>query len=711
MKPITTALLSVAFFLSGSLGAADAPNVDDLINQLQGKAPLAAKSPAELEAAYVAVFPKLTEKPEGDDLALQNIAFRATRPGAEAERAVLAKVLASKLTADAPVPLKVMLLRHIQRIGQGEVVPAVVALLGDANEQVRECARRALEANPSKESADALRAAIATATDGKWKAALVTALEYRRDPADAAIFAKLATSDDDGVRAPALLALGRTGDASAAMVLAGARTKGSEVAQRVASDAYLLLADRLAAANQKEAAASIYREFLTGPAPFRYAAIIGLGRQATAAELGTFIDLLGDKDNHARGAALAVLASHKDAAVSQAIAGKIKSADAAAKPWLIRALLDQGGKDNVAIFVTAASDPEEAVRIQAIKALGIVGDASALPLLLKSAQAKGDEQAAARTALENLPGKEIDQGLLPLVAKGSTPERVEAIRTLGARNVKDAVASILTAATDAEAAVRNEAFKSLGLVADYSAVPQVIGLIAALKEDGDRESAGKALAAVVRKGDDEANRLNPIIDAAEKAAPESKATLLSVLGQVGGAKALAAVRLSVASTDAVTHEAAVRALTNWSDDAPMADLLQLSKTESKENLAILSLRGYIRLVGINRDKRKVEENLKLYGDALSAAKRNDEKKQVLGGMGDIKDIKALKAIAPMLADAALVNEAAAAAIKVAEKHADKDKALTKSTMEKIIEVSKNEGHKKQAGEILKKIAPAAPEKK
>jgi HEAT repeat protein len=282
---------------------------------------------------------------------------------------------------------------------------------------------------------------------------------------------------------------------------------------------------------------------------------------------------------------------------------------------------------------------------------------------------------------------------------------VEAIRSLGARNAKSALPSIVAAAGDAEQAVRTEAYKAIGLLGDPAAVPQVIALVGAAKEDADRDAAGKALAAVIRKNDDTATRLAPVIEAANAARPEAKAAFLAVLGQVGGDQALAAVREAVKSADEKTHEAAVRALTNWADDAPLADLLALANGERKENLSILSLRGYVRLAGINRDKRKVDENLKVYGDALAASKRPDEKRQVLGGLGDVKDAKALTAIAPLLDDPALVNEAAAAALKVADKFGDKNKPLAKSTLEKILAVSKNDGHKKQAQDLLKKFGP------
>jgi hypothetical protein len=80
---------------------------------------------------------------------------------------------------------------------------------------------------------------------------------------------------------------------------------------------------------------------------------------------------------------------------------------------------------------------------------------------------------------------------------------------------------------------------------------------------------------------------------------------------------------------------------------------------------------------------------------------------VLGGLGELKDARALEVVAPYLADEALVNEACAAAVKIAKESGQSNKDLAKTTMNKVLEVSKNEGQKKAAKEVLSKLeAPA-----
>ena len=687
----------------GFLAMPDPSKPVGLAKQLiEGTAP--AKTAAEFEAAYTQVLPPLLAKPEGDDSTLQKIVFRANRPGAEMERATLSKVLSARLSAGGSTPVKVLLLRHIQRIGREETVAMVAPLLADANSQVRECARRALANNPTRSAADAIRTAIDNADDMTWKGALVSALAHRRDTADAPVFAKAAAATDEAVRIPALIALARTGDASAAPVLAAARESGTDAGKAAANDAYLLLADRLITLDERAAASKIYREYLFSPQRYRYAAIIGLGTAGTEEDVPKFLNLLNDKDLQARGAALEALAKRRDPGTGSEILIRLAKADPVAKPWLLRALIGQGDKRARQALLDAAADADEVVRIQALVSLAQWGDTSAVPLLLKSATAKGEEQNAARSTLDVLPDKSVDAALLERIASDTPAVRTEVIRAIGARRTPNSVEPLFTAAQDAEGAVRSEAFKSLALVAEFDALPRALNLLLQAKEDRDRDPAIKTVVAIARKNDNVDARSAPVLSELERTEGPVRAALLNILGQLGGDKALAAIRTAVKSDDEKTHEAGVRALTAWPDTTPIGDLLALAKEDKNNTLAILSLRAYIRLAGLP-SKRPVNETVKLFQEALPVIKRNDEKKMVLGGLGELKDAKALEVVAPFLSDEPVAGEACAAAIKLAKECWEKNKELAKTTMTKVLEVSKTDSQKKAAKEILEKIAP------
>jgi hypothetical protein len=165
------------------------------------------------------------------------------------------------------------------------------------------------------------------------------------------------------------------------------------------------------------------------------------------------------------------------------------------------------------------------------------------------------------------------------------------------------------------------------------------------------------------------------------------------------------VREAVRSEDEKAHEAGVRALAGWPDVAAARDLIALARSEKGNTLSVLSLRGYVRLVGL-ASKRPAGETVGMLEEGMKAARRPEERKMVLGGLGNVKDVAALEAVIPYVSDEAVSGEACAAAVKIGRKVWEKHREVTKSAMGKVLEVSKNEGQRRGAKEVLEKIEPA-----
>jgi hypothetical protein len=82
---------------------------------------------------------------------LQKIAVNTARPGAEAERVSMANALNKKaVDKTVPQPARVWLVRMLEYIGGDESVKSLTDIMNDSDTELRECARRALEKNPSK---------------------------------------------------------------------------------------------------------------------------------------------------------------------------------------------------------------------------------------------------------------------------------------------------------------------------------------------------------------------------------------------------------------------------------------------------------------------------------------------------------------------------------------------------------------------------------
>jgi HEAT repeat protein len=705
MRRYSLQLLAVAILLTqAALSSAESAGLAQLTAELTGEKPAAARTPAQLAAAYAevlgALLPDLgnedTARRAGPQTTLEKIAFRASRPGLEADRATCAQTIAAQLAADVGPLGRVWLLRQLERIGRAEAVPQVVRLLADADGLVRESARRALQKNPAHEANAALLAALESAGSPTWRVPLINALGERRDPSNLKPLLHEAAAEDDALRTAAVVALAKLGDKSAAGAIAAAMHRGTPAARRTAADAFLRLTEALLAKGDKAAALANYRTLLTASERLWCAALIGLGRAGTADDLPTIFAALADPD--ARGACVEALCLLPGQAVTAAVAARARTATPGAKPALLQALARRGAKNSLPIFIAAASEPDENVRVAALEGLGRLGDATAVGLLLKSAAA-GTLQETARQSLQSLPGAAVDKALIDAMREPDPQVRVEVVRALASRQVVAATPALLRAAGDSDNVVRRESLKALGAVAASDVLPALAGVLSQAHDDESRGEAAIALSNIANREQDVEARSEPILEALRSSRGRAKLALLGVLGRIGGQTSLVCLRTALGDDDPKIRDAALRALCEWPDATAAGDLLALARSADSQTHQVLAVRGYIRVCRIRAD-RPASETARLLVAGLAAARRPDEKRQALGGLAEVSEILALDAVVPCLDDAALKEEAASAALRIGRGIWSRYPQAVKSAMRRAIEVSRNERLKQDAQEIL-----------
>jgi hypothetical protein len=121
------------------LPADEYPEARELMEQILSGGPVAIR---QLIAAVGDEFGHPPGTPA--QYALHGLAHYVARPGAAAQRAMVAETLASDLAATHPTGLTAFLCRQLQYCGRAEEVPALTALLDD--DQLREPAAQALQA-------------------------------------------------------------------------------------------------------------------------------------------------------------------------------------------------------------------------------------------------------------------------------------------------------------------------------------------------------------------------------------------------------------------------------------------------------------------------------------------------------------------------------------------------------------------------------------
>lgn len=655
---------------------------------------------AALQGAQADSYQDLLKYKNGDSrAALVQIETEMRGAAPAGYPAIEAKLLAVLQSAEATEDAKTFVCRCLRQVGSAKCVPVVAPLL--SNEKLSHMARYALQGNLSPEAGKALRDALGT-VKGNLLVGVISSVGARRDGEAVGALALLAKDSDAAVAGAALNALGHVGGAQAAKALEAVTP--SAALKKAWVTAYLGCAESLAAAD----AGKIYRKVFSGQfdVTSRVAALAGLVRtgQIAANEL---VAVLKGNDAKLQIEAAQLTAELRDAS---AYIAALPSLPASVQVIVISGFATSANKAAASAVAALAESPSAEVSAAALRALGVIGDASNVPLLARLSLGKDEKAALAFASLARLPGAEVDAALEKLLKSQNAGERAKAIEAFAARMDRRQNGAILAVCNDPEKEVRMAAYKALRVLADDSMLPSVAVLMISASSGSERSELEQTVTAVALR--------NPSADAAADllavklgASPDADASLLTVLAKRGGARALEAVRKCVDGTNPEQKKAAVRAMSAWADTTPLKDLMSVAQNDADASCRILALRGYVRLVGDS--DVSAGEKVKMFESALVAAKQPDAVKQVLSGLSNVKEVAALKVVAAQLDNAAVANEAAASALSISQELVNKKKSKDKAIVEAMNKIEENtaisEGLRKQAAELLKKL-PQGPAK-
>ena len=719
MKRTAFVGLAMVVFVAANVrcGPARRSRIEQLVQEFTGQVPMNVRTSEQLKAAYTDVLEDLLPGMKAEQLVdreqpqqtFEAICVRAARPGAQDERTALCEVIAEYLDPDDAKPVRVWLLRQLERISGEESVGKLGELLDDPDPRIRELARRSLQNNPAPAAGDTLRTALtrAKADDPTWRVALINALAARGDPADAYELALGLLASDQRVVVASAAALGDVGGARAADALDAMWRGDDERLRDTAAAALIRIADRLAEAGQRDRAAAIYRDMYHSSIGHsnRVAALRGLAAAEGEKALPRLLPVIrGEVDPNMQRLAVDFAARIPDPVVTQTLIREMSDASPALQVLLIKALAWRGDALAKTVLIDALDSDEADVRIAAACGLRHLGDESdVIPLARFAANAGGDERDAARHSLWRLPGVGVDQTILAGVRQQQEPNvRAELIRSLARRRVASAVQTLVWAAMDQSGTVRAAAFESLGELANETDLPALLDLLVNETQNEAREAAQDAVVAICLRLDDENRRAEPVLAVFSGTNPTVKASLIRVLGRLQGPRALSSIRAAVGDHEAEVQDAAVRALAKWDDPIVLDDLLQIARTGAKQNHQVLALRGYVRLVRLPSDREPLE-TLDMLDGAMQLAQRPQEKKLVLSAVADVIHLDALAVAAGCLDDEALRNEAAASVVNIAGPLSAAHYQQAVAAVESVLALQISDGVRAQADQTLESI--------
>jgi HEAT repeat protein len=614
----------------------------------------------------------------GDDsrarFAVNGLAVHVMRPGAEAERVVLAGVFLDALGRAKDETVVAFFLSQVRLVGKQESIPSLRRYLHD--ERLVAPAAGALLSIGGPQATRALLAALDEAP-ASARVALVFALGEARSREAVKKLLPLADSPDEGLRQAALFALANIGDPSARSVFSRPR----EGAPRKAAPALdLLYARRLLETGRTSEGLSAARAALddSGRSGASSQAPVALSLLVSALGPRALPDLLAAADSPDRAFRGVALLLAEQILGSEATLRWVEKARAAPPERRadIVAMLGRRGDAAALPFVRETlRSVDEVVRLVAIPAATRLGGAAVLPdLLALLGSADATECAALRTALLAYPGPLVAPEAARLLDGTPLPAKVVLVDVLGEKGAHDEIGRVFLLAEEPEPAVREAALTALGRLAVDADVARLVSMLEKASASDDVVRLREAIASAVLRNPDPERRADGLLDLLKDACPAGRIAILKVLPRIGGAGPLGAVVQELANPNPEVRGAALGALSRWPDDEAADELLRVASTTRDRDEFRTAVQGYVRLIG--RSRRPAVRKLAAFETLLGLPGRDDDKMPVLAAMAAVREPESLRLLAGYLDDPVRRDAAAAALLDLASRQSDEEPWLS-----------------------------------
>jgi HEAT repeat protein len=692
MKTVRLLTILICAVMTAACCYAD---IETVIGELSGDTEGPSRSSRDLRAAYCEVLdhlvPLMASDVFEDRVEHQNvfshIAAHAGRPDAEKEREALCEVMAERLTSATTQPARVWMIRQMENIGDKESVSALADCLEDKDGEVREVARRALETNPSSSASKVLRKAIEDAEDARWRIGLVNSLGRRADTGSVRDLAKMLEDDDDDVAAAVAGALGNIANSSAIKALFSAREDETGRRQTAITKALLDAGSVLIGREDEKDAAKIY-DTLLDPAEepaVRAAALGGLtaanAKNGSEQALGAF----ESSDPILKTAAIQYARATVDSELTSAMATALPDLSPAIQLQVLGLLADQGDESTQPAVVAMVDSADLPVRLAAIGALRRVANDPSANVLLRAAVKGGEDEKAAMHVLARLPGDDVPAALLKHADSGDESMRVAAINGMKVRHDFSAARRMLKYAAEPDPRISRAALDALGTLGGDSEISGLIDIMFLAREKTVVANARASLVAVCRRSEDKDSAATRLISRMSSANVQGKCAAFDVLRVLATDGALKAVTAATVDKDAAIRDAAIGGLCNWPDYVVMDVLLDMASDRKMPLKAHMqAVAGIVRLLK-NEDAAPDVTRLEDAKKVLKAARRLEETKRVISALPAIPLPATADLIISYIDNLDTAEEAAQAALTLAENTKKTDRATSRKLVQYVID--------------------------
>jgi HEAT repeat protein len=609
-----------------------------------------------------------------------------------------ARLAMSVIQSGAPPEEQAMACKHLAIYGGAEAVPVVAPLLSD--EKLASWARIALEAIPGRAADDALRSAMPK-LKGNLLVGVINSIGVRRDAQAVSSLAARLKDADVEVASAAAAALGRIGGDEAVNRLHPALTSTPGAVRSAVAEGLILAAEQYLSAGNSAKAMELYDTVKQADVSQqrRLEAIRGaiLARQSDGIPL--LLEALRSPEKAVFGMGLSTARELSGRAVTDALVVELGGAPPEQQRLLFLALADRKDEAVLPAILTTARSGSKQLRLTAVEVIIRLGNLAGVPVLLDMAvESDADLARAAKSAVAELSGKEVDDQLVARLPRATGSTRRVLVELAGERRVTSALPEFIKAASDADPAIRAAGIRALGRTAGATDLGVLTDLLARAQTEQEISLVEAALESTCARLSDPSAGANHLISRLSGSAIPARCAMLRVLGTINTPNALDAVQAAVADPQPDVRDTAVRVLADWPDVSALPALLNVFRTTEDETHRFLALRGCARLLRLG--ELPVPQTISTFEELMARTQRTDDRKVLLSGLGNVADVAALKLVEPLLTVSEVRAEAEVAMLGIASAIMGTAPGDARRAATRLKAEAKNQAMRNRAANIL-----------
>jgi len=572
------------------------------------------------------------------EYALGGFSYYVMQPGEEDMRAMAVRAYCEALDKLSDARGKSLMIRQLEITGNDGSVDCLQKYL--SVDSLCDPAVRALIKINTNTASRALLNALKN-SKRRCTSSLIQAIGDTRYKGAAKELPVFLTDTDQGIRKATLYAIANIADpASRKLLEEYARKARYEYEQTNATSSYLLFAERLLESSSRQIALEIAETLLkNSKSQVKTAALKLLVDVQGEKSVPRLVDAMDSNDPEYRAAALRYARRFNTPPTNARWVKKLSGSSDEIKIGIIAML----GQAKAASALPAITDLLRSgngkVRSAAINSARLTGDDKTLDDLLRVMRTGDDlDVLNVKNAVGSMKGDSIPDRLAAAFPSMASNGQAAIIALLGARSATSYTNLILIQTSNHDRQIKNAAISALKYVALKKDLPALFNLMDQNIDSFQQTEIQQAIIVSVRDMKNVQQQSAAILDQMSKVPKNRQQDFFIILASLGGEENLVPVLQAFEHGDSKLKQAALSALTNWSDASAASELLKIS-LNYQNSYDTTALAGYI--YSIRKSAFPDIQKYLMLREGMQASGTTSQKRRVLQELSRLDCLPAL----------------------------------------------------------------------